>query len=179
MSVARITTVKSARKDQGECGKCGTPIPVGSPYLHYTVGFRSHFKRVRCAAVACIPRPSERESSSKAGPMSAIEDFAAQTFDTLDDLADGFQDVVDAFREYADECRDALDAWENGNSMLEERADGAEQAADELDGWEPESYDGDVDDDDNPTDADEYAEHVNAQKDAAEEALGDAESMWA
>ncbi len=28
----RITHVKSARKDQGNCGKCRDPLPKGSSY---------------------------------------------------------------------------------------------------------------------------------------------------
>jgi uncharacterized phage infection (PIP) family protein YhgE len=116
--------------------------------------------------------------------MSAMEDFQSSEFASIDDLNAGAEQVKEAFNEYADECESALDAWENGNSQLEERADGARTAADELDSWEPEEFDyqGEVKDDGEPVDQAEYddalAEHVSEQQNEFEEAMGSAEGNW-
>lgn len=178
MSVAKINTVGRAQKDQGECAKCKTPLPAGSPYRWYSVGFRAKYKHKRCMENACTPRPSERESSSKAGPMAAIEDFEAMSFDNIEDVTTAFEDVKSAFEEYYQECENALDAWENGNSQLEERRDGAQEALDTMENWDAEEYDGEVDEEGQPEDEDEYRTFLDDQISAATSAMNDAEGCW-
>jgi hypothetical protein len=178
MSVARLHTVNRARKDQGHCEKCGDLITVGDSYSYFTVGFRSKHKRVRCMKSSCYPRPSERESTSKAGPMAAMEDFAYMTFDNVEDLESAAEEVAAAFREYADEAESSLDGWPSGNAVLEERAEAASEAADAAEEWEPEEYDGETDDDGDPVDPEEYQEWLDYQHNAAQDAFSDAEGMW-
>jgi len=137
MSVARLYTVKKSRKDQKPCGKCGAELPAGTPYLYYYVGFRSNYKYVRCTKADCYPMPSERESSKIAPILAAQENFARNidSADSPDDIAALVQEVGTAIREVADEYQEALDAWENGNYELEEKASHYESQADEPENW--------------------------------------------
>src|SRR5512139_1085287 len=62
-----------------KCAKCGDEIAVGSPYRWFSVGFRSHYKQIRCMKSTCTPRESERESSGiRAEILAAIEDATDQ-----------------------------------------------------------------------------------------------------
>jgi hypothetical protein len=142
MSVQKIERVKSSRKDQGKCSKCGTELPVGTGYLYWYPGFRSRYKIVRCLKDECFPRPSERETSKAATILSAQESFADSIGEltSKDDIEAAVQEVADAVREVADEYQEALDQWENGNEQLQEKVDTYEGSASEIDGW---SFDGD------------------------------------
>ena len=126
-----------------KCGKCGDEIAVGSPYRWFTVGFRSHYKQIRCTKSACTPRESERESSGiRAEILGAIEDFndTMAGFDssgiTVSDVEAAVQSVGEAFRSAADQWREADEQFGGGgNTESGERADTAESGADELESW--------------------------------------------
>lgn len=133
MSIAKVTLVQKSMKD-GVCEKCRVELPKGSPYRWFKVGFRSRYKHVRCTSSACNPRYSELESSSKSNLYAAVEDFESNEFEEIDDVQAAWDELVGAFDEYASEARDALDSWENGNAMLEERAEAAEEAHGEVEG---------------------------------------------
>ena len=66
----------------------------------------------------------------------------------------------------------ALDAWENGNSQLEELVETAEAAVSEVEGIVVEAWDGDEDDDD---DAERRREHVEEQIEEARSIAGSLE----
>lgn len=139
MSLARVTQVNRAMKDQGECGHpgCGVKIQKGDPYLWFKVGFRSRYKHVRC--VDHYPPQSARESSLVSAVFAAQEDFAAQidSLESHEDVLDALQQVADAVREVAGEYETAM-YDQNGNvwnAEAEERYNALESAADELEGW--------------------------------------------
>lgn len=147
MSIARVTTVKSARKDQGTCGKCGTPLPKGSAYRWYTVGFRSHYKHRRCMAPTCTPLASELESSKVASIYAAQEsaEDAINEATSGDDIQAAIDEVIEAIREVAEEYREAAvnpNTGEVFNLDSEERADTLEGSADELEGYDVELDEG-------------------------------------
>jgi hypothetical protein len=147
MSIARIHTVKAARKDQGTCDKCGTPLPAGSAYRWYTVGFRSHFKRRRCMDPACTPRASELESSLVASIYAAQEQAEddINAAGTPDDIQSAIESVVEAVREVAEQYREAAVNPNTGatfNYESEERADTLDASADELEGYDIEADEG-------------------------------------
>ena len=175
MSLAKVEQVKAARKPQGECESCGTEIKVGDPYLHFTVGFRSTFKRVRCTAGPCHPRPSERESSKLAAVYAAQENahdtirlltVEGQDYDAfIESIKEVMSGLADETREVVEEYRDAA-VDPNGNtfnSVAEERADTLEGAADEVENWDPDS--------DEPQDGESDEEWVDAVKDEAYQAI--------
>jgi hypothetical protein len=142
MSVQKIERVKSSRKDQGKCSKCGTELPVGTGYLYWYPGFRSRYKIVRCLKDECFPRPSERETSKAATILAAQESFHDHIgeLETPGEIEAAVQEVADAVTEVKDEYQEALDQWENGNEQLQEKVDAYETAGYEIDGW---SFDGD------------------------------------
>lgn len=136
------------------CDRCGKEIRPGDPYRWYAVGFRSHFKRVRCTDAKCTPRPSELESSQLSEAYAAQE--AAE--DELRALRDGdpeddassvrsaIETAAEGIRECAQLYRDAAEASPTGlvfGEDLNERADDIEAAADELDGFYPDDFDED------------------------------------
>lgn len=135
--MARITTVKSARKPQGKCGKCGVEIEKGDGYRWAKPGFRTRRKMVRCMKTLCMFRPSELDQSKKATILAAQENFEDNIdhCTTADEITEAVEEVATAVREVADEYREALDQWENGNSMMEEFADHYEEQANEIEGF--------------------------------------------
>lgn len=150
MSIARIKVVNKAAKDQGECEKCKTPLPVGSAYRWFKVGFRSRYKHRRCMANACTPRTSELESSNLSQVYAAQEDFE----DGLDDAA-SIEDFRSLIEEYAGQVSQIADEYRtasedpNGNvfnTVAEERADALEALASDIEGYDLESGDIDLDD---------------------------------
>lgn len=154
-----------------KCGKCGDEIKVGGPYRWFTVGFRSHAKRIRCMKPACTPKMSERESSNLSTIMAAQEDASEQlnaldaaTVET-DDVETIVQGVGETVKEVADEYRQADESFGGGgNTPNGERADTLESSADTLESWrfegdsEPERCDKDGDDDHDPDDCDDCKE---------------------
>ena len=161
MSVARLHTVLKARKDQGKCGKCGTPLPAGSAYRHFSVGFRSSYVQKRCMKVECTPRPSERESSKLSAVYSAMEgaedELAAlrsQDPGTQDDVTSIITTVAESIREVADEYREAdemIGGGGSGATISGERADELEEAASSLEYFSPTA---------DPEEADVCGEHA-------------------
>lgn len=135
MSVQKLEIVKKSRKDQGKCGKCGTPLPAGSAYQYWYPGFRSSYKNVRC--MGCTPRPSERESSLASTLLAAQEAFhdSVGTLDDVEEIVAAVQEVADAVEEVRAEYESALDSWENGNEQLQEKIDHYGEQHSEIDGW--------------------------------------------
>jgi methyl-accepting chemotaxis protein len=178
--MARVHKVEKSAKSH-QCGR-GHEIPKGEPYLWAKPGFRTRTPSIRC--VRHPFRASELTTSLRSGPLAAQEAFddalseidqtAAEALDELTSALEEFQNEV---RDYADQRRESADAWEYGNEQLEELADLAEQAADELEGFEVEEWDGDEDarvtdpgDEPDDTESTEYTEWEDASE-AHEEAV--------
>lgn len=165
MSVARVTTVRKARKDQGKCGKCGAELPKGSAYRWWTVGFRSRYAHKRCLKPECSPRTSELESSKLAEVYAAIEaaqdDLAAQRNEApgeQQEILDIISAAAEEFARVADEYREADEQiGGGGNTEMGERADALEESAGELEGFSPSS---------DPDDAEECADSEEEGHDA-------------
>ena len=138
MSLAKIERVAKARKDQGTCEVCGTALPAGSPYKHYSVGFRG-FKRKRC--VDCPdPKQSERESSKIAGVYAAQEEVDTSTITTIEDAKTVLSEFAEAVREVAQEYRDAADAVGAMGEEMEAAADTLESSADDVENTDLDEY---------------------------------------
>lgn len=181
--MARIHRVAKSAKVH-ICGNGGHEIPKGEPYTWAKPGFRTSTPRIRCGLHPF--KPSELTTSMASEPMAAQEAFneALSSLDetapeVLDELTAALEEFQSAVREYADLRRQSADAWENGNSQLEELADTAERAADELEDHEVEEWGGDTEARDNepgeePDDpeSDAYAKWEEATADH-EEAVAD------
>lgn len=139
----RVTTVNKARVDQGACGKCSTPIKVGSPYRWWK--FRYGGRRVRCMNPACAPRPSDLTQSEFLGTLYDIEETVSTAVAELrdggepSDCAQALRDAAEELRNLGTDCQDKLDnmpeSLQQGDTgqLLENRAQECESKADELD----------------------------------------------
>lgn len=148
MAVRRVKIVNRAAKPH-ECSRCRAVISKGDSYRYWLVGFRPSYKRIRCMRSECTPRTSELETSNVAEAYAAIES-AEDTLNGLgepgwgdwDSAVSAVRDAVteagDAIEEVGQTYREADEAF-GGQGATEhaERADTLEQAASELQGYDP------------------------------------------
>ncbi len=156
--MARVTTVKKAQKDQGNCEKCGTPIKVGDGYKWCAP--RAHraargFKRRRCLACPTW-QPSEMTSSPGLSALySATEDAydrlakweASDGIEALEEiLTNCAEGIREAAQVYEESAANMVDGFGHETVMSEEiqekadtlngQADEVEAAANDLQDWE-------------------------------------------
>jgi hypothetical protein len=176
--MARVHRINKSAKEH-ICGRGGHVIPKGDPYLHASPGFRRRKPLIRC--VNHPFRPSELTTSAASEPMAAVEAFedaAAAGFESFADLSAAWDEVKQAAEDYLQMREEALEAWEYGNSQLEELRDTAQEAYDEIDGHTIEEQD-DVDEPgEEPEDEDSEAwaewEEATREREEWEQALADA-----
>ena len=137
--MARPTIVKSSRKDRGNC-RCGSPLAIGVGYR--AVSFFRGPTKVRCLAPACAFRPSELTQSKMSNALAAgeqVEDLIEGWDGTdLPSLQRDIESETENIREVAQEYRESADAIREvaDNSIaddMEEKAEGLEEWADEID----------------------------------------------
>lgn len=137
MSLATIYRTKKAAKPL-VCERCREPIPVGTPYAYFFVGFRSRLKHPRHDTPACLPRDSERESSNKA-PAMAAKETASDALGALDAASVEESDVAEILQQAADEIREVIDQYREvegvGQSRAEEIADEIEAGVLGIEDW--------------------------------------------
>ena len=138
----RITIVKAAQKNQGECGKCGAKIKKGDGYKWWK--FRYGGRRVRCLKPECAPKPSDLTQSEFYGTLYGIQEPVEEALESfrnggeLGDLASALNDAAGELRELGEECQGKLDNMPEGlqqgdtGQLLENRAQECESKADEL-----------------------------------------------
>lgn len=173
--MARATWTKSSRKPH-VCGRGGHEIPVGDGYFSAAPGYRGRTV-YRCKDHPF--RPSELTTSLRSGPLAALEALE-DVIPTLevgdyDGLVSALEEFASEVESYADERQQALDAWENGNSQLEDLVYTADQARDEAQqiAYDVEPFDEEEPDradyDDDEDGAAEYAAAVEEWKNARDE----------
>lgn len=138
--MARIHRVAKSAKEH-ICSFNGHTIPKGEPYTWAKPGFRT-----RRALCRCIDHPF-RESDLIQGQRQAIVRAREAALDAIANATD-VAEVQSAMEDFASEAEDylsvrqeALDAWENGNSQLEEYVDQAETILDEVNSWDADEFD--------------------------------------
>jgi hypothetical protein len=169
--MARVYTKKTSRVEH-ICGRTGHVIPKGEGYYAAAPGFRGR-EIFRCLKHPF--RPSELVTGLRSQPLAALEALEDAIPSLEEGDYDGLTGLLEEFasevRSYAEEREQALDAWENGNSQLEDLNDIAQSAADEA-----EAIENDVAefDEEEPT-ADEYddADEFEAAHEEWERAKGD------
>lgn len=179
MSQARIYTVKSARKDQGTCPICGDALTVGTPYRHFTVGFRSRAKKVRCMKPSCTPTRSQLESSRLAEIYEVIDIANFDGCENEEDIRSVLEEVASAARDLSSEYAEASVNQNTGAVFNQEAADRGERLeayADELDSWDPGDEEPEEPENDGSTGAYEAWQEnhdmwLQAAKDSAQEKL--------
>jgi len=170
--MARVHKVETSRKEH-VCGRGGHVIPKGEGYYHASPGFRRRKPLIRCLQHPF--RPSELTTSAASAPMAAVEAFedaASAGFEDIGALESAWDDLKSEAESYLQDREYALEAWEHGNSQLEELRDQAQEAYDELDGHTIEDYSGDdepdAEDADTWGDADTYEGAMDAWADAVQ-----------
>jgi chromosome segregation ATPase len=137
--MARITTVAHARKAQGECPKCRTPINVGDSYKHASPRagrFTTGRKLIRCAN--CVFRPSELMTSPKKQALAAAEEGFQDATMSVDQPSDW----VGALNDYAEEVRSVAEEYSEGAQNIEDgfghatsQSEEMQSNAEELESW--------------------------------------------
>lgn len=147
--MARVTRVSRSNVEH-TCEVGRHLIPKGDGYQWAKPGFRGR-KRFRCLQHGF--KPSDLATGLNATPMASQEE-ALEALATLDHADyDGLEAIVDTFRQaledYVAEREQGLEAWENGNSTLEDLRDQAQETLDSFDveveafeEEEPEEFDG-------------------------------------
>ena len=137
--MARVKRINNSRVPH-QCGR-GHEIPKGDSYLTAAPGYHSR-PLYRCLSHPF--KPSELTTSLASEPMSARESFEEQVadgFDTHEDLQAAWEELGSAIEDYQSQRQEALYAWENGNSTLEELVYTADAAYDEWSSFEVEEFD--------------------------------------
>ena len=149
MSLARIHHVKKTRKDW-TCSACHKPIPKGSSALNFAVGFRGRTQYRHVNALECYPTREQRESSA----ISVI--YGAIDHADISSNATSIEHVRDLLENISETIRDVASDYESSemydvNEDLQERVSILEDAADEIDSWEPDVSLEEPDEDDRET----------------------------
>lgn len=175
--MARVHRVASSRTPH-TCRR-GHVIEPPQGYAWAAPGYRGR-KIIACDRHPF--RPSELTTSARATVLAAQEtaDDALNalgpdaTYEDLDGIRDEY---LSAVQEYLADREEALNQWEHGNSQLEELRDSAQEAVDAIESHEVEEYAGDDGPDDHADDgtdwepSGEYAEWLEAQREALADAI--------
>lgn len=140
MSIARVHTTKKSRK-VWTCGSCRTELPIGSPVISFSVGFRGSEQR-RCLKPECYPTRSQLESSAVSTVYAAIEENNVDSATTYEELIAIRDAIVEACEEVASEYES--NEMYDINYDLQERAETIRSAGDDLSTWEPDSEEPDI-----------------------------------
>ena len=146
--MARVHTTKANGQAQRKCGRCGHEVQKGETYYWAKPGFRTRRPVVRCSRHPF--RESELTTGVRSEALAAKEAWedALDGIDTFEALDSAHQDLSSALEDYVSTRQEALDAWPNGNSQLEEFVYQAEAARDEVDSWSCDYSDSDEPDED-------------------------------
>jgi hypothetical protein len=155
-TVARITTVKAARKDAGSCVRCTEPILKGQGYQHVQASrFSPKFKK----HTSCPPfKSSELVYDDILGTLYDERDNALAIIDQWDgakeDQPDPIDDLENALSELADHAGEARDEWQSkldempegfqrgpSGERLQEKIDAADSYESELQSVDLEEFD--------------------------------------
>lgn len=164
--MARVHRVHKSAKEH-KCSFNGHTIPKGSAYTWAKPGFRTRRPVVRCLAHPF--RESDLITGQRAEIVRARED-ALEAIDaaaSIEEVESAMQEFESAADDYQALRQEALDAWENGNSQLEEYVYQAEEIQSEVSGWSADYSDSDepdeVDIKDAAYQAQEGGEDFNAE----------------
>lgn len=132
--MARVTTVNKARKDQGQCGKCGKHIGAGDPYRWWK--FRFGGRRIRCMDATCKPKASDLTQSEILGNMYTIQEGVLLDGATPADLALQARDVAEQIRsDLVEVIQEKVDNMESGFGHATSASEELQERGDAFDGW--------------------------------------------
>ena len=186
-----VTKKKSSRGAAYRCDVCPNPIVAGEQYHEWSFRYGGTHRQ---HASHGHPKPSQLTQSKMSGVYMAVEaaeaDIAAA--EDVQGLRDALQACADAVREVAGEYEESIQNMPEGLQQgpkaeeMQEKVDGLNDFADslesaDLEDWEAGSLeegvvsDEDADEDDEPTNADgiTLADHMDTQRDLANDALAE------
>lgn len=120
----RINYVKKCKKDQGNCGRCRDPLPIGSAYRW--IKFRYAGRRVRCMKFSCAFRQSDLTSNDKLSRAYAAGEM-------VEDALGGFvlevhvKEILEKGRAIVETVDEAMNELEEVSAEYEESADNMEE----------------------------------------------------
>jgi len=183
------------------CYKCGTEIHPGDSYKWFANRIGRYSQRKDFCA-NCPVRPSDTTTSPHLSALYAAQESAEDQLAAGGEL--GLADIAQIVREYAEAVREVGEGYGESADNIEEgfghetyqsqeirekadecdsAADTIESAADDIESLEDpdadaseflDEYEGETGDDDQPTDADEFEEWVEAKRQERREAAMDA-----
>lgn len=168
----RVHTTKSARlsaKDRS-CVRCGVSIKPGETFHQWSFRYSgTRYQHGRCG----YPRPSQLTQSKMVTVLLAQEsaqdsmaELKAET-GVAESIQGLLNDVGNAAREVGEEYREAAESMGGAGGQNEERADGLDSYADEMESWEPETEE--------PAEGsseEDWDEYLEAIVDEANQAMG-------
>lgn len=177
----KVIRVKKCRKSPGKCGRCGTTIEKGQPYLYWEFAYSP--KSIRCAAPACSPKPKDLTRSAFWGTVYGIQEEKWDA-DNIDDMVSRKEDVVGQLEELRDEQEEKKsnmpDSLQDGatGEILQERYDALDGVINNLEGvdisWdEPEKEDDEEDDEFEARKTEELENRLSEIRTELEDALED------
>ncbi len=142
MARVRTTTCNGQGREK-KCSSCGKVIEKGEKYLWAKPGFRRRIPVIRCLKHPF--RESDLITGNRAEIVRAKEDAidAIEAAWTIEEIESAMRDFESAADDYVLLREEALDAWPNGNSQLEEYVYQAEAIQSEVSGWAPDYSDSD------------------------------------
>lgn len=134
--MARVQTVKAARKEGLVCGRCREAIPVGSGYRHFKLNMFTG-RHIRCMKPECAPAAWELVSNAKTAALLQAESILddARAADSPLDTVEFLRDAIAMVEEVKDEVESAVSAWQGTNLEYAERTQNWEGIAGELEDW--------------------------------------------
>jgi hypothetical protein len=137
--MARIHRVSKSAKEH-ICSFNGHTIPKGEPYTWAKPGFRTRRALNRCAEHPF--RESDLIQGQRQVIVRAKEDAvdAISSAGSVEEVESAMQDFAAEAEDYLNTRQEALDAWENGNSQLEEFVYQAEAILDEVNSWDADEF---------------------------------------
>lgn len=136
MSMCKLNTVTSARKAQGKCQKCGTPIEVGDGYRWWQGRYTS--KRVRCLKSACYPQSWERETNPLRAEHMQAEALVSEAQGIEDDpvtAAARLSEAVELVQGLVDQLNERVSSWQSTNLENSQQYQSCEASAQDLESW--------------------------------------------
>lgn len=132
----RVNRVDKSRKSPGNCGKCGTEIKAGDPYVWWK--FRFGGKHIRCGKSECGPKPADLTQSEFLSTLYGIQSQNFEDCESITDLESARDDAVSDLESLRDECEEKrnnmpeqLQDSDSGN-LLQGRIDGLQEMIDAL-----------------------------------------------
>lgn len=175
----KISTVKSARKDQGQCEICRGAIKVGDGYR--SIKPRFGVKRKRCMNCP-VWKPSEMTNSKIATAYAAQEDanamldamdvdednsaFVSNVQSILIQCAEGGEECKSDYEESLDNMPEGLQEGDSGQA-IQEKIDLLDGWIQDLESWSPSSEE--------PIEGQDRDEWTNEVVDEAREIIGSLE----